>query len=92
MGKTIWTYGTKVIQGKKYYELGQNNYIKATNVSGVKCKLRRNSYVYSKMAKKLQRKALKKGQKVRTYGAAVKIHRKLYYIVGKNQYVKKSNF
>ena len=92
MGKTIWTYGTKVIQGKKYYDLGQDSYVKATNVSGVKRKLRRNSYVYGKTAKKLQRKALKKGQKVRTYGAAVKIHRKLYYIVGKNQYVKKSNF
>ena len=95
MGKTIWTYGTKVIQGKKYYDLGQDSYVKATNVSGVKRKLRRNSYIYSKTAKKLrrlQRKALKKGQKVRTYGAAVKIHRKLYYIVGKNQYVKKSNF
>ena len=92
MGKTIWTYGTRVIQGKKYYDLGQDNYVKATNVSGVKRKLRRNSYVYGKTAKKLQRKALKKGQKVRTYGAAVKIHRKLYYIVGKNQYVKKSNF
>ena len=95
MGKTIWTYGTKVIQGKKYYDLDQDNYVKATNVSGVKRKLRRNSYIYSKTAKKLrrlQRKALKKGQKVRTYGAAVKIHRKLYYIVGKNQYVKKSNF
>ena len=95
MGKTIWTYGTKVIQGKKYYDLGQDSYVKATNVSGVKRKLRRNSYIYSKTAKKLrrlQRKALKRGQKVRTYGAAVKIHRKLYYIVGKNQYVKKSNF
>ena len=92
MGKTIWTYGTKVIQAKKYYDLGQDNYVKATNVSGVKRKLRRNSYVYGKTAKKLQRKALKKGQKVRTYGAAIKIHRKLYYIVGKNQYVKKSNF
>ena len=95
MGKIIWTYGTKVIQGKKYYDLGQNNYVKATNVSGVKRKLTRNSYVYSKAAKKLQRrqrKALKKGQKVRTYGAAVKIQQKLYYIVGKNQYVKKSDF
>ncbi|MBH9989314.1 MULTISPECIES: MucBP domain-containing protein [unclassified Lactobacillus] len=92
MGKTIWTYGTRVIQGKKYYDLGQDSYVKATNVSGVKRKLRRNSYIYSKTAKKLQRKALKKGQKVTTYGAAVKIHRKLYYIVGKNQYVKKSNF
>ncbi|AIS09772.1 hypothetical protein LACWKB8_1517 [Lactobacillus sp. wkB8] len=91
-GKTIWTYGAKVIQGKKYYDLGQNNYVKATNVSGVKRKLRRNSYVYSKTAKKLQSKALKKGQKVRTYGAAVKIRQKLYYIVGKNQYIKKSNF
>ena len=92
MGKTIWTYGTKVIQGKKYYDLGQDNYVKATNVSGVKRKLRRNSYIYNKAAKKLQRKALKKGQRIKTYGGAVKIHRKLYYIVGKNQYVKKSNF
>ncbi|PXY86077.1 SLAP domain-containing protein [Lactobacillus melliventris] len=29
---------------------------------------------------------------MKLYGTAVKIHRKLYYIVGKNQYVKKSNF
>ncbi|MBH9990363.1 MULTISPECIES: MucBP domain-containing protein [unclassified Lactobacillus] len=59
MGKTIWTYGTKVIQGKKYYDLGQDSYVKATNVSGVKRKLRRNSYIYSKTAKKVEASAAK---------------------------------
>ena len=95
-GKTVKTYGTKLIQGKKYYDLGNNDFVKAVNITGVNRKLKHNAYIYSKKAnkkvKRLGRKVLKKNKKVRTYGGAVKMHNKWYYIIGKNQFVKKANF
>ena len=94
-GETVKTYGTKLIQGKKYYNLGNNDFVKAVNITGVNRKLKHNAYIYTKKNKKVKRlgrKVLKKNKKVRTYGGAVKMHNKRYYIIGKNQFVKKANF
>ena len=94
-GETVKTYGTKLIQGKKYYDLGNNDFVKAVNITGVNRKLKHNAYIYTKKNKKVKRlgrKVLKKNKKVRTYGGAVKVHNKWYYIIGKNQFVKKANF
>lgn len=96
VGKTITTYGTKTINGKKFYALGKNRFVKANNVTGINRKLKHNAFIYTKKAnnkvKRYGRDVLKKNKTVRTYGGAVKMHNKLYYIVGKNQFVKKANF
>ena len=96
VGKTITTYGTKTINGKKFYALGKNRFVKANNVTGINRKLKHNAFIYTKKAnnkvKRYGHKVLKKNKKVRTYGGAIKMHNKLYYIVGKNQFVKKANF
>ena len=96
VGKTITTYGTKTINGKKFYALGKNCFVKANNVTGINRKLKHNAFIYTKKAnkkvKRYGRDVLKKNKTVRTYGGAVKMHNKLYYIVGKNQFVKKANF
>ena len=96
IGKKIKTYGSRLIQNKKYYELGNDTFIKANNVTGIKRKLKHNAYIYTKKAnkkvKRSGRKVLKKKQTIRTYGGAIKMHHKLYYIVGKNRYIKKANF
>ena len=91
-GETVKTYSTKLIQGKKYYDLGNNDFIKAVNITGVNRKLKHNAYIYTKKAKRLGRKVLKKKYTIKTYGGAIKINHKLYYIVGKNRYIKKANF
>ena len=95
-GETVKTYSTKLIQGKKYYDLGNNDFVKAVNITGVNRKLKHNAYIYTKKAnkkvKRLDRKGLKKHTKLKTYGGTVKMHKKLYYIVGKNCYIKKANF
>ena len=91
-GETVKTYGTKLIQGKKYYDLGNNDFVKAVNITGVNLKLKHNAYIYTKKAKRLGRKVLKKKYTITTYGGAIKINHKLYYIVGKNRYIKKANF
>ena len=96
IGKKIKTYGSKLIQNKKYYELGNDTFVKANNVTGIKRKLKHNAYIYTRKAnkkvKRSGRKVLRKKQTIRTYGGAIKMHNKLYYIVGKNRYIKKANF
>ena len=95
VGDSITTYGTKYINGKKFYDLGNDRFVKANNVTGINRKLKHNAYIYTKKNKKVKRfgrKVLKKNRKVRTYGGAVKMHNKWYYIIGKNQFVKKANF
>ena len=95
VGDSITTYGTKYINGKKFYDLGNDRFVKANNVTGINRKLKHNAYIYTKKnnkVKRLGRKVLKKNKKVRTYGGAVKMHNKWYYIIGKNQFVKKANF
>ena len=95
VGDSITTYGTKYINGKKFYDLGNDRFVKANNVTGINRKLKHNAYIYTKKNKKVKRlgrKVLKKNKKVRTYGGAVKMHNKWYYIIGKNQFVKKANF
>ena len=95
VGDSITTYGTKYINGKKFYDLGNDRFVKANNVTGINRKLKHNAYIYTKKNNKVKRfgrKVLKKNRKVRTYGSAVKMHNKWYYIIGKNQFVKKANF
>ena len=95
VGDSITTYGTKYINGKKFYDLGNDRFVKANNVTGINRKLKHNAYIYTKKNNKVKRfgrKVLKKNRKVRTYGGAVKMHNKRYYIIGKNQFVKKANF
>ena len=91
-GQSIATYGTKTIDGKKYYALGDNSFVKANNISGIKRRLTHNAYLYNAKGKRANRKVLKKHKSVVTYGGSVKIHGKRFYIVGKNRYIKKANF
>ncbi|WEV70391.1 SLAP domain-containing protein [Lactobacillus sp. ESL0785] len=92
-GTKVDTYGTKSINGRKYYSLGDSKYIIASNIDGTKRKLKRSAYVYKNNGKKrASKKALKKGKYVKTYGTAVKRHGKSFYIIGANKLVKKANF
>ena len=86
------TFGTKFIKGRKYYNLGNDKFIIATNIDGTLRKLKHNSYVYNNKIKRIKKKTIKKGKYIRTYGSAVRLTGKKYYIVGANKYVKKANF
>ena len=92
IGKKVKTYGTKIIKGIKYYSTGNNKFVKAGNISGTVRKLRRTSWVYNKRGKRIKKIVLKRGKKIRTFGSAVTIHHKKFYIIGKGKYVKKVNF
>ncbi|MCX8721263.1 SLAP domain-containing protein, partial [Lactobacillus sp. B4010] len=91
-GSVIKTTNPKMINGKLFYKLDDNLYISASNIDGKKSKLTHNAFIYSKHGNRIGKKVLKKHSQVRTYGAAVKINHKKFYLVAKNKYVKKSNF
>ena len=91
-GQMITTYDAETINGQKYYLLDNNTFVKATNITGQKRKLKHNALIYNQKAKKIRHASLKRGCKVRTYGGAVKRKGRYYYIIGLNQYVKKANF
>lgn len=91
-GRVIATYGTKKINGKKYYRIGEDQYIASGNIDGTFRTLKKNSYVYNDYGNRDNKKVLKKGQSVAAYGAAITIYGHKYYRIGVHQYVKKANF
>lgn len=88
----IATYGTKNIKGKKYYKIGNDQYIAAGNVDGTMRLLKRNTYVYNGSGNRDNSLVYKKGSSLATYGSRVTIVGKKYYKIGINQYVKVANF
>ncbi|MGQ5708365.1 SLAP domain-containing protein [Lactobacillus sp. PSON] len=93
-------YGTKEINGKKFYRISadKEEYIDAANVDGTKRTLKHNAYIYATSKKRANKKVLKKGTTVTTYGSAVKFRNgKAYYRIegctaSNKMYVKKANF
>ncbi len=88
----VVTYGTKKINGKKYYRIGEDRYIAAGNIDGTMRLLKHNTYVYNGSGNRDNEIVYKKGKSLATYGKSVTIVGKKYYKIGIHQYVKVSNF
>lgn len=97
-GSIITSYGIKEINGQSYYVLvdkGNQNkiyYVARGNVVPTSQKLRHNAYVYNKHGNRVKKAGvLKKGNNIKTYGNAVTIRGKKYYIIAPNRFVKAAN-
>lgn len=94
--RNINVYSNRVtINGTQYYRVYNTfYYVKAANIDGTKRMLKKNSYIYQTGSKRANKKVLKKGSTVTTYGSSFKFaNGKRYYRVGKDkQYVPVSNF
>ena len=94
--RNIDVYSKKVtINGRQYYRVYNTfYYVKAANIDGTKRMLKKNSYIYQTGSKRANKKVLKKGSTVTTYGSSFKFaNGKRYYRVGKGkQYVPVENF
>lgn len=86
--------GLVTINGKKYYRVGKNTYVRADAVAKIDNKntllLDYNSYVYNNKGKRVKVPTLKKNLPILFYNTKT-IKGKKYYRIGKNQYVKAAN-
>ena len=79
VGKKVRVYGQKTINGKLYYKIGKNQYIKASNVDGKKRQAAKNTVLYTRSGKVIKNSKVRKGQGVKIYGGQVTIKGKKYY-------------
>ncbi|GAA3625482.1 pore-forming S-layer protein SlpA [Lactobacillus hamsteri] len=83
------------IKGTDYYRVVDTlKFINAANIDGTERTLTHNAYVYATSKTRANKKVLKKGSKITTYGSSYKfVNGKRYYRIGTGkQYVKTSNF
>ncbi|MCO6530291.1 SLAP domain-containing protein, partial [Lactobacillus sp.] len=86
---------TKLADGTLAYQIDDNQYVLADNIDGTVRTLTHNAYVYKTSTKRADRRVLRKGAKVTTYGAPYTFKNgKAYYRIGgpAKQYVKVANF
>ncbi|KJY54460.1 Surface layer protein HAP50 [Lactobacillus kullabergensis] len=86
---------TKLADGSLVYQIADNQYVMADNIDGTSRTLSHNAYVYKTSKKRANRKVLKAGSKVTTFGSPYTFKNgKAYYRVGgpAKQYVKVANF
>ncbi|MDF7639782.1 BspA family leucine-rich repeat surface protein [Lactobacillus sp. ESL0791] len=87
-GLKVKTYGMTMIDGKLYYHLEDNQYVKAGNIDGQTRQIAKTAYVYNHAGKRVEDQVIYKGTKVKTYGAAVKIKHHKYYTLGLGKFIK----
>lgn len=91
-GIKLTIYGTKVIKGRKFLQVGANQFVVASNVEGSLRLLKHNAYIYDQNGWRIGTGKLWRGNYVRTYGGRVKINGRKYYIIDSGQYAKVGNF
>lgn len=91
----VYGAATKLADGSLVYQIGDNEYVMADNIDGTVRTLTHNAYVYKTSTKRADRRVLRKGAKVTTYGSPYKFKNGVsYYRIGgpAKQYVKVANF
>lgn len=91
-GTSVKIANSKMINKKKYYEVGKNQYINAANVDGKLRTVKQTSYVYNASGISNGKTKLTKDSQVRTYGATIGIQGVKYYQISPTQFVKAENF
>ena len=91
-GTVVTVAQEKVINGKKYLQIGKNEYVVASNIIGSKRVLTHNAYIYDTTGIRIGTTKLLKGKSVKTYGGRVNINGNKYYPIDTNRFVKVANF
>ena len=91
-GTEVTVAGEKIINGKKYLQIGDKEYVVAGNIVGTRRLLTHNAYVYDTTGFRIGTSKLIGGTKVRTYGGRININGKKYYPINATEFVKAANF
>ena len=91
-GTVVTVAQEKMINGKKYLQIGKNEYVVASNIIGSKRVLTHNAYIYDTTGIRIGTTKLLQGKSVRTYGGRVNINGNKYYSIDTDRFVKAANF
>ena len=91
-GTVVTVAQEKIINGKKYLQIGENEYVVASNIVGSKRVLTHNAYIYDTTGIRIGTTKLLRGKSVRTYGGRLNINGNKYYPIDTNRFVKAANF
>ncbi|MDN6043409.1 MAG: SLAP domain-containing protein [Lactobacillus sp.] len=91
-GSQVHAYDSLTLRGRKFYQIGNNRYVVATNIDGNERRLKSNAYLYKANGRRYGRQILRRQTIARTYGSRVKLHGKYYYQLFPYALVKAANF
>lgn len=83
---------SKIINKHKFYQIGKNRFILASNLDGRLRLLKHNSYIYDTVGLKTGATKLLRGNQVKTYGSQVNIQGTKYYALSATTFIKANSF
>lgn len=86
-GSPVVVRGYKLINKKKYYEIGKNQYVVASNIDATARVVNKDTYLRTRLGRIKKENLIKKGRRVLTYGSQIKIKGQKYYALNATQYV-----
>ena len=86
-GSPVTVLGYKLINNKKYYQIGKNQYVLATNIDAIVRTAKKNTYLRTRLGRIQKDNLVRKGSRVMTYGSKITINNQKYYALNATQYV-----
>lgn len=86
-GSPVVVMGYKMINGKKYYQIGKDQYVVASNIDATPKTVNKDTYLRTRTGEIEEQNKVKKGSRVLVYGSKITIKGQKYYALNATQYV-----
>lgn len=86
-GSPVVVMGYKMINGKKYYQIGKDQYVVASNIDATPKTVNKDTYLRTRTGEIEKQNKVKKGSRVLVYGSKLTIKGQKYYALNATQYV-----
>lgn len=86
-GSPVVVMGYKLMSNKKYYQIGSNQYVVASNIDATVHTVKNETYLYTRSGRIEKENKVRKGSRVLTYGSLLTIKGQKYYALNASQYI-----
>lgn len=86
-GCPVVVMGYKTMNNKKYYQIGKNQYVVASNIDATARVVKKETYLRTSTGEIEQENKVRKGSRVLTYGSRVTIKGQKYYALNATQFI-----
>ncbi|MBW7986983.1 SLAP domain-containing protein [Lactobacillus helveticus] len=86
-GSPVVVMGYKTINKKKYYKIGKDQYVVASNIDATVGTVKNETYLHTRSGRVEKQNKVKEGSRVLTYGSKITIKGQKYYALNATQYI-----